>query len=555
MRRMGATIAAAVVVTGCMWIAPYPDLNDDAPGSAADAGAERTEASTSSACVSGSRASCFTGPTSARGKGTCRDGTAVCLPDGGLGACVGQVLPAIERCDSELDEDCDDNPKCSGPPGFLVGMGDEREQYLDALAMAPGGAVIAVGNFAGELRVPPPHAPLVQRGAPGLVDGFVLALDSATGATRWAVSSPDVPWTGIAASSTAIAVIGTSQAATQLDGCGTFAHGGNGDPVVALLGLDGRCVSARSFQGLEFQRGLGIAIDGASGDILIAGQTGGPLPFGGAVGLLAAPPGSGFVVRLDSTLAAKSAVLLRPRTPGEGQVINVGVAAGPAGKSAIVGSFRGAVVVEPSGIELVTSSVIDSYIVTMNGNAVTSATPAIATGKNAIGQASFDPNGTLVVTGSFEGAMRILGQTVTSAGQHDGFVARFDVGATLTDLGIARLGSAGLEQPSALAIDSLGQIVVAGTYGGTAHVGGNLFPVAPSGVNGFVAKYSLAGSSLTHHWSHPLEGTGGVASTSVAVDAQGNAFVGGLFSGAMTVGPLTANARGSEDAFVARFGP
>ncbi|MCY0998702.1 hypothetical protein OWM54_16305 [Myxococcus sp. MISCRS1] len=50
-------------------------------------------------------ATCFSGKDDNRGKGACRDGQSVCTRQGTV-ACVGDVLPTVERCNG-VDDDCD----------------------------------------------------------------------------------------------------------------------------------------------------------------------------------------------------------------------------------------------------------------------------------------------------------------------------------------------------------------------------------------------------------------------------------------------------------------
>ncbi|MBM4320342.1 MAG: hypothetical protein FJ125_10360, partial [Deltaproteobacteria bacterium] len=51
------------------------------------------------------RQSCYSGPSTTRGRGLCHDGEQTCA-DGGWGACLGEQLPGVEVCDGE-DNDCD----------------------------------------------------------------------------------------------------------------------------------------------------------------------------------------------------------------------------------------------------------------------------------------------------------------------------------------------------------------------------------------------------------------------------------------------------------------
>ncbi|HQP34475.1 MAG TPA: IgGFc-binding protein [Polyangiaceae bacterium] len=66
------------------------------------------EAEAGCVCLPGTTKACYEGPVGTEGVGTCAVGSSTCNADGkGWGACVGQVLPAEESCDSPGDEDCD----------------------------------------------------------------------------------------------------------------------------------------------------------------------------------------------------------------------------------------------------------------------------------------------------------------------------------------------------------------------------------------------------------------------------------------------------------------
>jgi hypothetical protein len=54
-------------------------------------------------------------------------------------------------------------------------------------------------------------------------------------------------------------------------------------------------------------------------------------------------------------------------------------------------------------------------------------------------------------------------------------------------------------------------------------------------------------------WSKPLGGSGGDIGWSVATDAQGNIYVGGGYSGTMTLGGQSHTSNGTMDAFIASF--
>jgi hypothetical protein len=56
-------------------------------------------------CTTGEMEACFSGPDTARNKGTCKDGVHTCDACGEWGPCMGEVLPAAEMCDN-MDNDC-----------------------------------------------------------------------------------------------------------------------------------------------------------------------------------------------------------------------------------------------------------------------------------------------------------------------------------------------------------------------------------------------------------------------------------------------------------------
>jgi hypothetical protein len=59
-------------------------------------------------CLPGEQRACYTGPTGTSGVGRCAPGAELCLSDGtGFGPCLGDVVPALESCATDEDDDCD----------------------------------------------------------------------------------------------------------------------------------------------------------------------------------------------------------------------------------------------------------------------------------------------------------------------------------------------------------------------------------------------------------------------------------------------------------------
>lgn len=70
------------------------------------------------ACAEGQVRPCYDGPSKSAMLGACHPGTEVCR-DGNFGACEGEVLPGVDRCDG-LDESCDGVPDQGCPSGAIA---------------------------------------------------------------------------------------------------------------------------------------------------------------------------------------------------------------------------------------------------------------------------------------------------------------------------------------------------------------------------------------------------------------------------------------------------
>jgi chitodextrinase len=112
-----------------------------------------------------------------------------------------------------------------------------------------------------------------------------------------------------------------------------------------------------------------------------------------------------------------------------------------------------------------------------------------------------------------------------------------------------RFGGADSDQGKAVTRDSSGNIVVVGTFRGTIDLGGGLLTSA--GLSDmFITKYSASGA---HLWSKRFGGASDEQAWSVALDANGNVFVGGSFSGTTDLGGGPMSGAGGTDMFVAKY--
>ncbi len=115
-----------------------------------------------------------------------------------------------------------------------------------------------------------------------------------------------------------------------------------------------------------------------------------------------------------------------------------------------------------------------------------------------------------------------------------------------TTMWATHLGGPQADLGKAVATDNNGDIVVVGTFQGTATIGG--VPLTSAGqMDFFVARYSTDGSI---QWIRPFGGPGNDAATSVALDKGGGVYVAGDSDGELTLGGSTFGQTSATGAFL-----
>ncbi|MBK9453319.1 MAG: SBBP repeat-containing protein [Bacteroidetes bacterium] len=103
-------------------------------------------------------------------------------------------------------------------------------------------------------------------------------------------------------------------------------------------------------------------------------------------------------------------------------------------------------------------------------------------------------------------------------------------------------GSTGIDQGNAIAVDTFGNVLVAGDFNGSLDFdpGPGIHTLTTMGVDMLIAKYDPNGNLM---WAHAIGGAGVDAGTGIAVDDSGNVFVGGHFEQTVDFdpGPSTFN--------------
>jgi len=119
------------------------------------------------------------------------------------------------------------------------------------------------------------------------------------------------------------------------------------------------------------------------------------------------------------------------------------------------------------------------------------------------------------------------------------------------------MGGTGYEIGNSIAVDASGNIITAGTFGSTSdfNPGAGTTSIVPvSGYEAFITKHDNAGNLL---WVKAIGGNGDQYAQSVALDASGNVYVTGYFTGTVDLDPgiavASVSSAGNEDIFIVKL--
>jgi hypothetical protein len=343
---------------------------------------------------------------------------------------------------------------------------------------------------------------------------------------------------GVWESVTAVATdaAGNVYATGSINGTTDFGGGpiniaGGDDVFVVKYDAAGGFVWARVFGTWTNEYALGIAV-GEAGDVHVTGRFAGTVSFGGPA-LTALGFEDIFVVKLDTNGAFvwSQRFGLGPQTSNEGRTIALD-GAGNVFVGGVEHTSGFVAMLSPAGVTLWTKLVAGTTVY-VNGVAST-------------------PSGDVVACGQYRGAVDFGGGPLPSAGAYaNAFVVRLSgVGAQVWAHAYA--SGTGHVGGGAVTVDSLGDVVAAGTFSGTVDFGGGPQLGSPSS---YLLKLDGAGAFL---WNQVFFAQGGMGIRAVATDSQRNVLFGGYLwtatdFGGGPVGPTAAQNR--SDAFLVKDTP
>ena len=207
---------------------------------------------------------------------------------------------------------------------------------------------------------------------------------------------------------------------------------------------------------------------------------------------------------------------------------------------------------------------LSNFVTTLNPNGCSGWTKSIGQNGDDRGIAvATDANGNAYTTGAFAGTLQLGNTTLTSEGQLDIFIVKYDFAGNIVWAKSA--GSTASDGGFAIDVNSTGEVFVTGFISGEAKFDNIVIPSAGF-TDVFVAKYSTNGTAL---WAQ--RGGGNTRSIvdanisdagyGIVADNAGGCYVAGKFVGDAVFGPggpgnsvvLTSASPTLEDAFVAKI--
>ena len=315
---------------------------------------------------------------------------------------------------------------------------------------------------------------------------------------------------------------------------------GSNDIFVAKYNSSGTLLWVQSAGGTGFDEANGIAID-ASGNVYITGVFNGTTTFG-ATSKTSAGGYDIFMAKYSSsgTLQWVQSV------GGTSTDIAKGIAIDASGNVYITGYFGGTTTFGATSKTSAGSA--DIFVAKYDpvGTAWSWVLSAGGTGFDQANGIAIDASGNVYITGDFYDTTTFGATSKTSVGGSDIFVAKYNSSGTLQ--WVQSDGGISYDYANGIAIDASGNAYITGLFSDTATFGATS-KISSGGYDILVAKYNSSG---TIQWVQTAGGTNAESGNGIAIDASGNVYMTGYFSGTATFGATSKTSFGSYDIFVAR---
>jgi outer membrane protein assembly factor BamB len=492
----GVSVARAAIIAlalgGC-WLRSQGEGSGGPPiNGFGGSGGSSSSSSTGPVCGTGDKRACYDGPHGSDMIPPCKAGVQTC--DGnGWGGCVGEVLPARPNCATVENEACEGIPaKCTGKPNRLVTFGGQGSDTPTSLVVDASRNVIVGGRAGSGINLGPSTMFL------GAGDAFFAQIDpvgSVHGGMFGGVGIDTIASLALDPKG-ALTAVGYFDTAITSTLCATPGQVVSNRAFLATLDpVAPACPALETFVGAGSQEPVAIAY-GPKGELALGGAFSGDIAFG------ALPKLTGSQVDVDAFVAVREPdgkyrwsrsfgaspgfdVMRAVGFDANGDLWVAMVANGLAtidfdGQKPIPGGLDDVVVMKLAAADGHVMHVVrygDGEVQDVNALAV-------------------DPSGGVVVGGFFRGVMDLgSGNKLLADAFGDGFVLAFDAAGSLR--WSQQLGDANsADQVNAVAIDHVGNIVVAGQF--SASLSKLPTPLVAKGASpdAFVAKLDPTGMIL-----------------------------------------------------------
>ena len=212
----------------------------------------------------------------------------------------------------------------------------------------------------------------------------------------------------------------------------------------------------------------------------------------------------------------------------------------------IAGYFTGTVIVEDSVIT--TAGQSDIFLAKFNASgALQWITHSGGGGFDDAYSIASDREGNIYVGGYFSATAKFQDTTLTSKGKNDIVLAKYSPAGSL--LWAKRYGGDGLNKAFGIAVAPSGSIAITGTYSGTVDFDGTLLH-ATRVSDIFIVKLSNDGSV---QWAKKAGGDGYGEGDGIAIDAHENIYVTGRFSDSVDVRGIPPDCDGTGNIFITKY--
>ena len=328
-------------------------------------------------------------------------------------------------------------------------------------------------------------------------------------------------------------------------GTTTLTSSGGSDIFVAKLDINGNWLWAKKAGGTDFDFGNSIAVD-ANGNSYVTGYFSGSANFGTTTLTSSSEYYTEiYVAKLD----INGNWLWANKAGGTGWDYGYGIAVDANGNSYVTGAFAESAIFGTT--TLTSSGGSDIFVAKLDssGNWLWAKQAGGTDYDDGYGIV-VDINGNSYVTGIFYSSNCSFGSTtLTSSGGSDIFVAKLDINGNW--LWAKQAGGTSGDSGNGIAVDANGNSYITGGFKESATFGTTT--LTSSGYYDydiFVTKLDIDGNWL---WAKQAGGTGDEGSNSIAVDANGNSYITSGFEESVNFGTTTLTSSGYLDIFVAKI--